>query len=147
MTDKVPTERYRPAKPGKMPNSRDTVRQVEEQKPSWRFGTMDMDGPFGWNSLIKGMAPLLYVLPTLKDFETMTWQELTRGGHHSIAKEQLSLDAKKRLSHLKLDDIDEVFSLRLTAIQRVVGIRDQNVFRVLWWDPEHQVCESHKKHT
>ncbi len=108
---------------------------------------MDMDGPFGWNAPIEEMAPLLYVLPKLKDFETMTWQEISGHRHHSIPVDTLSANAKRRLSDLKLDDIDEVFSLALTGTQRVVGIRDQNVFRVLWWDPEHRVCSSHKKHT
>ncbi|MEO5339109.1 MAG: hypothetical protein H7837_01130 [Magnetococcus sp. MYC-9] len=147
MTNKIPTERCRPAKPVKTPSSRDAARQVEEQKLSWRFRVMDMDGPFGWNSPIDGADPLLYVPPKLKEFETMTWQEIVGSRHHKIPVDLLSSDAKRRLSDLKLDDIDEVFSLALMGRQRVVGIRDQNVFRVLWWDPDHQVCPSHKKYT
>ncbi|MBF0463264.1 MAG: hypothetical protein HQL87_18010 [Magnetococcales bacterium] len=144
---KHPKAQYQPATTGKVSRAACDDCHFQDRKPSWRFGVMDTDGPFGWNVPIEGVAPLLYVLPKLKEFETMTWQEIAGRRHHNIPVDTLSTNAKRRLSDLNLDDIDEVFSLALMGLQRVVGIRDQNVFRVLWWDPEHQVCLSHKKRT
>lgn len=40
---------------------------------------------------------------------------------------------------MKLDDVEEVVSLRLTGAQRLWGYRILAVFHVLWWDPEHKV--------
>ncbi|MBF0261131.1 MAG: hypothetical protein HQL97_04715 [Magnetococcales bacterium] len=106
-----------------------------------------MDGPFGWDAPIEGLHPLLHVLPKLKELETMFWYEIAGNRHHAIQIDSLSHAAKQRLNELRLDDVDEVFSFALTGRQRLVGIRDRNVFRVLWWDPDHQVCISHKKGT
>ena len=33
------------------------------------------------------------------------------------------------------------------AFSNVVGIRKNEDFHVLWYDPEHEVCPSKKKHT
>ncbi len=31
--------------------------------------------------------------------------------------------------------------------QRIWGIKDRNILKVLWWDPDHEVCPSLKKYT
>lgn len=36
---------------------------------------------------------------------------------------------------------------RITAKERVWGLLVEDVFYLLWWDPEHEVCPSHLKHT
>lgn len=59
----------------------------------------------------------------------------------------LCLQARKRLSQIGQGDLDELTSLSLTGTQRVWGIRDVGVLTVLWWDPDHLVCPSLKKHT
>jgi hypothetical protein len=46
------------------------------------------------------------------------------------------------LVDLKLDDIEELYRFRFTGTQRIWGIRDRRTFRVLWWDPDHQVYET-----
>ncbi len=55
--------------------------------------------------------------------------------------------AQKRLIDISKDDCDELFSLRIMVRQRIRGIKDGNILWLLWWDPEHEVCPSHKKHT
>jgi hypothetical protein len=90
----------------------------------------------------------------------MTWGELrgAAGGkssgtnHHSLPLDALSKSAQVRLSELSLDDVDAVFSLRLTGTIRVYGIKDGRVLRVLWYDkyhgdPEKAVCPARKKNT
>lgn len=113
----------------------------------WQFSIMDMDNasPFSFAAL--NADKWLVLLEQAKKWESMTWGEIEDRRNHAIAVNKLSPEARARLEELKLDDIDEVFSLRLTGRERVIGIRDRNIFRVLWWDAEHKVCPSHKKHT
>jgi len=86
------------------------------------------------------------IYPKLKEFERLTWYEIItqrnkreRSKHHSIEKEKLSKKAQERLTDLKLDDYDELFSLRLSGGERIWGIRDFNCLQILWWDPNHEV--------
>jgi hypothetical protein len=83
----------------------------------------------------------------LSSFERMTWADIGRHGSHAISVEDLCADAQKRLRDLRLDDIDEVYSLRLTGKRRIFGIRDRHTLKILWWDPGHTCCPSQKKHT
>lgn len=113
-------------------------------RPSWRFSTVDLGGPFAWP---KGDGAELRILEKLHNFDSMSWAEIEGPDHHAIEVDCLSKDASKRLAEIKQDDITEVFSFHFSGKPRVIGIRDRNVVKLLWWDPEHQVCPSHKKHT
>ncbi|MCY1409011.1 hypothetical protein D3C76_563400 [compost metagenome] len=91
----------------------------------------------------------------LSHIESMTWQDIksASGGKnsgtnsHSILVDQLSKEAQARLTELKLDDQDAIFSLRLTGTLRIFGFQAGSAFKVLWHDPHHEVCPSGKKHT
>jgi hypothetical protein len=90
---------------------------------------------------------LLNVIGRLKHFETMTWSEIEGPKNHSVSCESIVRDAQRRLQEINQDDVDELFSLRLSGKERVWSIRDGSVLKLLWWDPEHKVCPSEKKHT
>jgi hypothetical protein len=77
----------------------------------------------------------------------MTLGEILGRNNHRVSVEILCKEARDRLSELKLDDVDELLSLRLTGAQRIWGILEHNVVSLLWWDPNHQVCPSPKKYT
>lgn len=93
--------------------------------------------------------------PKLRDYEKLTWDEIekqtygkeNKSKNHPIAKAKLSKDARERLEQLNQGDVDELFSLRLEGELRVFGIRELNCLKILWVDINHEVCESHKKHT
>lgn len=104
---------------------------------------MDCDGPFGWN-LCASHEQFLLILKKKGQIESMSFTDLGRGGSHAIESWKLCKEAKDRLEFLKLDDFDELYSLRLTGTQRIWCIREggTNVMRVLWWDPDHRVCPS-----
>ena len=80
-------------------------------------------------------------------FETMKWSEIVVSGSHTIDIGSLSKEAQDRLEDIGQDDLDELFSLRVTGRGRLIGIREMDYFRILWWDPDHKVCPSKKKHT
>ena len=65
--------------------------------------------------------------------------QLRDTGSHPIPIAQLDKLARDRLSEIEQDDLDELFSLRLTGEKRIWCIRNEMVMRVLWWDPSHQV--------
>jgi hypothetical protein len=98
---------------------------------------MDIGGPFCWTALEGDTHK--QVLERLKNLESMTWGEIEGHNNHFVPKDGLTPEAKKRLEEIKHDDIDEVFSIRVTGAHRVIGIRDEHVLRILWYDPEHQV--------
>ncbi|MGH9069353.1 MAG: hypothetical protein ACRD0J_17955 [Acidimicrobiales bacterium] len=68
-------------------------------------------------------------------------------GLKRIPVDHLGATAKRRLGELDLDDYDSLWELHLTGKQRLWAVRDGPVLALLWWDPNHQVCPSHKKHT
>jgi hypothetical protein len=83
----------------------------------------------------------------LGDYEKMTWGEITGKGNKRIPVDDICDDAKSRLVELQLDDAEELWELRLSGKERVWGMRIGTVYYLLWWDPNHTVCPSRKKHT
>ena len=88
------------------------------------------------------------MFPKLKNYESMTWGSIAQNQHHNHSVEVSKLDkrARKRLEELGVE-VDELFRFRLNGTQRVWGIRDREVFYILWWDPNHEICPSSKKNT
>lgn len=72
---------------------------------------------------------------------------IERSGSHFIEIASLSKEATNRLIELKLDDLDGLFSFRIQGKPRIFCRTDSGYMDVLWWDPEHRVCPSPKKHT
>lgn len=117
----------------------------ESAFPSWRISLLEMVDPFGWHEIEKNK--LGEIRNKLADFESMTWHEILGKNSHLIPVSGISKAARDRLQLLKQDDIDELLSLRLSGKQRIWGILEDQALKVLWWDPEHLVCPSSKKHT
>lgn len=142
---KTARAKHRPD-PRKQPLAdKDAVPHVESKRPVWRLRRLDWGGPFPCNAL--DAATLEAVVKKLGHFETMTWDEIARGGSHAIGVGSLCLAARKRLDEIGQADVDDVFSLRLEGKARVFGVRDRWILDLLWWDPDHQVCPYQKKHT
>lgn len=116
------------------------------QKLVWSFSVMDFDGPFGWNNC-DAVEKFLEIFRRKKEFEGMSFNDLSKTESHAIPSWKLSKPARDRLEELNLDDWDEVFSLRITARNRIFCLKDGTTMRVLWWDPEHQVYPVGKKNT
>ena len=113
----------------------------------WSFSLVDCYGPWGFHDICRNELHDL-VMNGFKHKEGVNWAELkSNGGCHNVAKYKLVKQAQQRLTEIKLDDLDELFSMRFTGKKRIWGIRDGNIFKILWWDPEHKVCPSPKKHT
>ena len=77
----------------------------------------------------------------------MTWQQLREGGSHVVEVSACSAEAQKRLRDMRREDIDGLYSLRITGRKRVIAVKLDHLLALLWWDPDHQVCPSTKKNT
>jgi hypothetical protein len=130
--------------PIKRPKSKDP--EIDGSPLAWRFSGSDNAGPYSWAALEHG-APFKEVMDRLHEFETKTWEEIIRTGSHPIEVYKCEKPAKNRLEEIKQDDIDELMSFRVSGKKRVWCIKDRNIMRVLWWDPEHEVCPAPLKHT
>lgn len=118
-----------------------------QRRPSWHLGLLDKDGPHGWHQC-HSIAFWNDLLPRLKSFESMKWSEITGNtGSHFIRLDQIEKSAIDRLVELQLDDIEEIYSLRISGACRIFGIMDRSTLKLIWYDPDHKVCLSRKKHT
>jgi len=117
--------------------------------PVWQFSILDFSYPrWGWKNF-KGESLCRDVLRKLADYESMTWQEIfnDKKRNHPVLIKSLPSQVQKCISELKLDDIDQLHRLRLNGQERVWGILEGYIFKIIWWDPKHTVCPSPKKNT
>jgi hypothetical protein len=120
------------------PRISEPVEAVARQRPMWRIGSLDVEGPWGWHDA--SGDHLRQILDRLKCFETMTWSEIENAkscGTIEIAA--VCPEAQSRLVELRRDDVDVLYKLRVTSAGRVWGIKTGAVLELLWWDPDHTV--------
>ncbi len=87
-----------------------------------------MCDPFGWHEI--GKEKLEEIRNKLAVFENSTWKDIlliAKKNHHPIAVEDLDAAAQRRLRELGIDDIDSLISLKLSATERMFGIRRQRI--------------------
>lgn len=116
-----------------------------DHTPEFKAEQMDLEGPWGWNKF----DPLCMqeLMQRIFEAQKITWQEIGRNGSHPLAVSKLIPLAQKRLMQIEKDDMDELYSFRISGQKRVWGIQEGKIFWILWWDPKHEVCPSLKKHT
>lgn len=130
----------------------------------WHIGWIDTQHKWwGWKRIEFGIW-WNEILPKLRNFESMTWADIQKasGGRgsdngngnnsHLVSVEKLSKIAGVRLQEMELDDISDLFSLRLEGIGRMYGIRDGYILKIIWYDhyhndPKRAVYPVHKKHS
>lgn len=66
--------------------------------------------------------------------------------NHNVPGDDLIKDARSRLGKLQIHE-DEIFSLSLDNKEQLWEILDAGIFRIIWYDPKHEICPSKKKHT
>jgi hypothetical protein len=95
-----------------------------------------------------GPAAALSVMSRLRDLESMPWKDILGGtGSHQVETRSIGKAARDRLVEIRQDDAEHLVSLRVDGPGRVWGILDRHVFRVLWWDPGHEVYPVPKRNT
>lgn len=131
-----------------------TPSSSDNTKVLWVFDNVDKDGDFSFDIDREDFNHKL-VLEKMMEYATMTWNEVNRqthdkgkSKHHFISYDTLSKQAAFRIQAKHLtQDTDLIYSFALQNRLRIIGIRKNEKFHVLWYDPYHQVCPSKKKHT
>jgi hypothetical protein len=114
-----------------------------DPKPAWRFSTVDLAGPFSWP---KGKDEEADIVAKLHCFDSMRWLDIEGDDHHFLDSQSLSKAALARLKEIGRDDeVDSLFSFHLQGKPRIICIRDRNLAKLLWFDPDHGVSPSHKR--
>lgn len=127
---------------------------TDNLRPVWVFTNLDMAGKFAFD-VHRSDFQHLEVMEKMICYSNMTWAEIKRQTHHEgkskhhyLQYEALSKDSQDRLAAKGLEEAtDALFSFALNGTLRIVGIREGERFKVLWYDPKHEVCPSPKKHT
>lgn len=118
----------------------------DRQKPVWNFHIADKEGPWAWKP-DSSQDHWKIIFDKFPGFEGMNWSQIKQSGSHLIEISLLAKSAQQRLVEIKQDDLGQLFSLRISAKCRVWGILAGRVFKVLWYDPKHEVYPSTKGHT
>jgi hypothetical protein len=136
----------------KQPRNVENPESSSAKKPVWKFSAMARDGgSWCWD----GHPGETWELVTefLSTLEGQTWGELSHSGKHTTATgipvESLPKASQARMmEHVNLRDIPEtLWELHMGGLPRVWGRRRQEVFEMMWWDPDHEVCPSKKRRT
>jgi hypothetical protein len=90
-------------RPSKSPAIAPSYESPLKLRPAWSIELLEKNGPYGWET-IKGVLLWNTILPTLRNFETMTWGEILGSQNHEVQVSSLCSEAQKRLKMLKLDD-------------------------------------------
>lgn len=126
----------------------------DNKKAIWRFDMIDRSGKFAFD-VSNSNFPHQIIVEKLISYSSMTWGEIKRqthdngkSKHHIISVDSMCNEAVSRLVKRELEEYsDSIFSFALTNKLRVIGIKDEEHFHVLWYDPEHEICPSKKKNT
>ncbi len=133
---KKPTSKLNP-KTEKIPRQTESYR--DHTKVLWSFSIYDSAIVFP-----KANIPNLEfssIANQLKNIETRTWQDIdnSRDRDHPIEVSRLAKFAQARLKEIFQDDIDELWSIHTNGVNRIWGIRDRSLFKLLWIDSKHEV--------
>jgi len=132
------------------PSSRKHTRipppSADSQYPLWAFRGFDNDGDWCWSTVCGPDAASF--LQRLRDYEGMTWAQIKRASHcHFVEPSEIIRRAQKRLVALGKQETNSLFSMSVAGKPRIWGILREHVMFALWWDPNHEIWPSQKKHT
>jgi hypothetical protein len=124
------------------------------ETPIWSFSKCDsdcenwcigraMDHDSFWNQIIA----------RLNCYETMTWAQIeaatgakSHGNmNHFVSIDRLTPEAEKRFRELDIPE-DSLYTLNLQGSHKLIGIRSNRRFYLVWYDPNHEVVKQEKKH-
>jgi hypothetical protein len=93
-----------------------------------------------WQCTLETLKP---ILSRLEEYELKSWNEIKgEPRNHPMPTYKIEPKAQARLTKIKYGDTGELNQLDIKngkQKQRLWGIRRENIFQILWWDPDHTV--------
>lgn len=113
----------------------------------WLFDKLDRNGSYAFDIYRKDFDPVLF-LDKMISYSNMTWQQIKLQTHdkgnksknHFVEVEDLNKEIQDRIRALHYEEYsDSIFSFALQNLVRVFGIRENEFFHVVWYDPKHEI--------
>jgi len=116
----------------------------QNQFIAWHFECMDTSGSWPCN-----INTLQNIQNRLHEYEKLKWSGLS-GSSHPLPVYKIIPEAQRRLSDLGYVDYESLYQLDIkngNSKQRLWGLRIENIFKILWWDPNHEIYPVKLKYT
>jgi len=113
-------------------------------KMIWVFDSVDNDGVFRFDPNRPDMN-CVDILDKIIQYSKRTWADIKsekhdngKTKHHLLDVDGLSKAALERVQKLKVDiSAENIFSIRINNLTRIIGLRDGEKFIIKWFDPAH----------
>lgn len=118
---------------------------------AWCFDRIDRNGKFAFD-VSSSNFDHKEIIDKLISYGSMTWVDLKKqthdnkkSKHHFLSPDKVSPEALSRIKSLLLEEeVDSVFSFAFQNLLRIVGVRKDEKFYIMWYDPKHEFCPSRK---
>lgn len=122
-----------------------------QQTLVFRFDCTDLGDDCPWSLANVSPDDQKDLLEHLRQYESRTVGELRGGRLSDFTSYPNFADCpnKKAVDRLAAlyDATDSIARFRLSGTKRLYGFLVDNEFHLLWWDPNHEVWPSRKRHT
>lgn len=118
------------------------------EKAAWRVGRIQLIDPYGWSEL--DPPGIERVKARLASLERLTWSDIFEkdaGNNHAIDVEDFRCPKAKKWMRINLPDQPTLWTIRVTAKERIWGILSEGAYQIVFWDPQHLIWEIPKKDT
>lgn len=130
------------------PTIAEAVTLYSDEKAAWRVRHIQLVDPYGWREL--DSSGVTRVQARLASLERCTWKDIfVRDHHHNheIAVAELKCAVAKKWMAENMPDQSSLWTIRVTAKERIWGILSEGAYQVIFWDPDHLIWEVSKKNT
>lgn len=130
----------------KIPIIQESVTLYSDHKASWRIGKIQLVEPYGWHIL--GAADIQQIKQKLASLEKNTWNEIfvrDRHFNHQIRCDELKCPKARKWMQANMPDQPYLWTIRVTAKERIWGILAEEAYHVIFWDPQHLIWEISKR--
>ena len=119
-------------------------RNHDKETPVWCFDKIDKGGTFCFN---QDTLDCKFLIGKFISLNGMTWAKIRQATHdngktkhHSLDYDGISADGKARIKAKGIDeeDYDAIYSIALTNMHRLIGLKMDRVFHVIWNDENHK---------
>lgn len=123
---------------------------TDNKRMIWVFDRVQNNGNFRF-SVEREDFNAKVVFEKLLQYSKLTWSEVRRETHdqrnktkhHYVDIDSLTKEGQQSVkSVLSEEDYDSIFSFRLSNMERIIGLRENEKFVVMWFDPDHKFVKT-----
>ena len=129
-----------------------TTVSFDTMRPVWFFDKLDKSGLFAFDTTRPDFQHKDF-LDKMIAYCNMTWiaiksqtHDSGKSKHHTLDEQGFSKEAKERIRAKGFEqETDRIFSFAFDNKLRVIGLKENEAFHVVWYDSQHQFYPSNKK--